>query len=126
MTGKMFNDKWGTIGFWLNFVGVNVTFLPLFKIGIDGMPRRYWNYEMFPQFEIWHFVAMIGALLVAAGMFITIMNWILSAYKGKVSVDNPWNSKSLEWTHTVNPPGPGNFLEDVKIPEGWTPYDYKK
>ncbi|MBF0357330.1 MAG: cbb3-type cytochrome c oxidase subunit I [Magnetococcales bacterium] len=126
MTGKMYNDKWGTIGFWLNFIGVNVTFMPLFKIGVDGMPRRYWNYEMFPQFETWHYIAMLGALLVASGMIITILNWIMSAMNGKKSVDNPWKSKSLEWTHTVNPPGPGNFLKDVKVADDWTPYDYGK
>ncbi len=126
MTGKMFNEKLGEIGFWLNFAGVNITFLPLFKIGIDGMPRRYWDYEMFPEFETWHFVAMLGALLIAAGMAITIFNWVTSAMKGQASEENPWQSKSLEWTHTPNPPGPGNFLQDVEVATDWNPYDYKK
>ncbi|MBF0371047.1 MAG: cbb3-type cytochrome c oxidase subunit I [Magnetococcales bacterium] len=126
MTGKMTDEKLGTIGFWLNFVGVNITFIPLFIIGIDGMPRRYWDYEMYPQFENWHFVAMLGAIMIGTGMALTIFNWIKSAINGEASSANPWRSASLEWTHTVNPPGPGNFLEDVKVSEEWTPYDYAK
>lgn len=126
MTGKMVNETWATTGFWLNFVGVNVTFAPLFMIGVQGMPRRYWDYEMYPQFEPWHFVAMLGAMLVAVGMAITILNWIMGAISGAPAQANPWNSKSLEWTHTVNPPGPGNFLEDVTVSSDWTPYRYGK
>ncbi|MBF0455575.1 MAG: cbb3-type cytochrome c oxidase subunit I [Magnetococcales bacterium] len=126
MTGKMYDEKLGTIGFWLNFIGVNLTFIPLFKIGVEGMPRRYWNYEMFPQFEIWHMVALFGALFILSGMSLTIFNWVYSAWKGEISIDNPWRSKSLEWTHTVNPPGPGNFLKDVEVSSDWTPYDYGK
>jgi len=110
----------------LNFIGVNVTFWPLFIIGPQGMPRRYWNYEMFPQFEGYHQVATIGAFLTAAGVAIMVVNWVMSAIKGEKSPANPWQSKSLEWTHTSNPPGPGNFPEPVTVDENWNPYSYNK
>ena len=124
ITGKLANETAGNIGFWFNFIGVNVTFFPLFIIGIHGMPRRYWDYQMYPQFEPYHQVAMFGAVLVAIGMAVTILGWIVSAAKGEKSPANPWGSNSLEWTHCPNPPGPGNFPEDVVVAEDWSPYDY--
>ena len=55
-----------------------------------------------------------------------IVNWIYCAFAGEISAANPWRSKSLEWTHAPNPPGPGNFPEDVVVAEDWTPYDYRR
>ncbi|MBF0293379.1 MAG: cbb3-type cytochrome c oxidase subunit I, partial [Nitrospinae bacterium] len=123
-TGRMYNEMAGKIGFWLNFIGVNVTFLVLFDIGVRGMPRRYYDYAMFPQFEFLHKVATVGAFLVAVGMTITILNWIISAFKGAKATDNPWGAKSLEWTHTTTPPGPGNFPVAPVVDKDWSPYNY--
>ncbi len=125
MTGKYCNEKIGKFAFWLNFIGVNLVFIPLFIIGPRGMPRRYPNYEMFPQFEPFHQIATYGAFIVAAGMAITILNWIGSAIAGEKAPTNPWNSKSLEWTHTASPPPPGNFPEPVTVSADWTPYNYR-
>ncbi len=124
MTGRMAEGKLATVSFWLNMIGVNVTFWPLFMIGVEGMPRRYWDYEMFPHFEPYHQVALYGALLIGLGTATTIINWIYSAFAGPIAPANPWNSKSLEWTHTPNPPGPGNFPEIPTIDPEWSPYAY--
>jgi cytochrome c oxidase subunit I len=126
MTGRLPDGRLATISFWINIIGVNVTFWPLFIIGFQGMPRRYYDYEQFPQFEIYHHIATYGAVLVALGMLLTLINWLWSATKGQKCEANPWHSKSLEWTHTPNPPGPGNFPEDVTVAPDWTPYDYVK
>jgi len=126
MTGRTADGPLAVFGFWANTIGVNVTFWPLFIVGVEGMPRRYWDYEMFPQFEPYHQVATVGAMIIAVGMTATILNWIISAVRGPKAGENPWKSKSLEWTHCPSPPGPGNFPQDVVLPEGWTPYDYDK
>lgn len=127
MSGRMPNEKWGKLGFIINFIGVNVTFWPLFIVGIQGMPRRYWDYQMFPQFEPYHKVALAGAIIVAVGMAITILNWIISAFKGEVAPQNPWNSASMEWTHTsITPPQAGNFPGPVTVDANWSPYEYQK
>lgn len=124
ITGRMYNETMGKAGFWLNFIGVNFTFGILFTIGWKGMPRRYFDYQMFPQFENAHWFATVGTFIIAAGMTITILNWIVGAMSGKKAVDNPWGSLSLEWTHTKTPPGPGNFPEPPVITEDWSPYNY--
>jgi len=134
MTGRYADGPLATISFWLNFVGVNVTFWPLFIIGKEGMPRRYWDYEMFKDvqvmgfyFEDFHKVATIGAFTIALGMVLQTINFIKAAFSGKPAPTNPWNSQSLEWTHTASPPGPGNFGDtDVVVDENWGPYEYNK
>jgi cytochrome c oxidase subunit 1 len=125
MTGRMADSTLGYVAFWLNTIGVNLTFWPLFVIGVDGMPRRYWDYSEFPAyFAQYHHVATIGAVFTAIGVTATFLNLIFAAIRGPKAVGNPWGSKSLEWTHTVSPPGPGNFLQDPHVAPGWTPYDY--
>jgi cytochrome c oxidase subunit 1 len=127
MTGRLADSKLGYAAFWLNTLGVNLTFWPLFVIGLEGMPRRYWDYSEFPSyFAQYHHVATYGAILTALGTGLTIINLVYAAFAGKKAGNNPWKSKSLEWTHTVSPPGPGNFLEDPVVEPGWTPYDYAK
>ncbi|OFX13159.1 MAG: hypothetical protein A2516_03135 [Alphaproteobacteria bacterium RIFOXYD12_FULL_60_8] len=126
MTGRLADSMLSYLGFWLTFIGVNMTFWPLFIIGVDGMPRRYMDYEMFPQFASYHHISTYGALVVSAGVACMVINWVVSAFNGKPSPDNPWGSKSLEWTHCPNPPGPGNFPKPVTVSEDWTPYNYGK
>ncbi|MBI4667389.1 MAG: cbb3-type cytochrome c oxidase subunit I [Nitrospinae bacterium] len=123
-TGRMYNESLGKLGFLFNFIGVNVTFWPLFGIGIEGMPRRYFDYAMMPQFEGTHQISTIGAVLIAVGMAITILNWVIGAIAGPKASDNPWGSKSMEWTHTTTPPGPGNFPTPPTVSEDWSPYNY--
>lgn len=133
MTGRYADGPMATLSFWLNFIGVNVTFWPLFVIGKEGMPRRYWNYEMFSDVTVWgmHFqdfqkIATYGSWIIALGMLLQFVNFIKAAINGPVAPLNPWNSLSLEWTHTQSPPGPGNFPKDVVVDENWSPYEYNK
>ncbi len=37
MFGKTYNEFWGKMGFWLVFIGFNMTFLPQFVMGVHGM-----------------------------------------------------------------------------------------
>ncbi|HEY9846312.1 MAG TPA: cbb3-type cytochrome c oxidase subunit I, partial [Candidatus Caenarcaniphilales bacterium] len=48
MTGRMLNETWGRIHFVLTYIGLNLTFLPMHKLGLEGMPRRVADYD--PQF----------------------------------------------------------------------------
>ncbi len=124
ITGRSADGKIANIAGALNLLGTQVTFWPLFMIGVEGMPRRYWNYEMFPGFEQYHQIATVGAFITAAGVILMVIGWVNSAIRGPIVDTNPWGSKSLEWTHTVSPPGPGNFPKPVTVDEKWTPYDY--
>ncbi|MGO4870193.1 MAG: cbb3-type cytochrome c oxidase subunit I [Roseiarcus sp.] len=124
ITGRSADSPIAKVAFFFNLIGTQVTFWPLFIIGVQGMPRRYATYEMFPQFVPYHQVATVGAFITAVGILLMVAGWIISAISGPKVSTNPWGSKSLEWTHTESPPGPGNFLKPVTVSADWTPYDY--
>src|SRR6266704_2614766 len=125
LTGRMYNEFWGKLGFWITFVGTNIVFWTMMDIGVKGMPRRYFDYAQFPQFEGAHQLMTIGAVILGIGFVIAVVNWIVGALRGPPAGDNPWGSKSLEWT-TVSPPPHGNWPSPPSLPEGWSPYAYGK
>jgi len=123
MTGKMYNETLGKLGFVITFIGVNVTFFTMMVVGIKGMPRRYFDYQQFPQLEGLNHIITIGAFIIGFGALITLISWIHGLVAGKKAVDNPWSSRSVEWM-TTTPPPPGNFHPIPKLSEEWHPYGY--
>jgi len=102
MVGRMYNEKWGIIGFSLVFIGFNVTFFTQFMLGSHGMPRRYYNYQ--PEFQIYHVISTIGSYIMAAGFFWTLFYLLQSLFSGVKAPSNPWGGRSLEWQCTSPPP----------------------
>jgi len=127
LTGKMYNETLGKLGFFLFFIGANVTFfLTMYMGAVYGMPRRYYDYAQFPEIEGLQRITTYGSYVIALGALVVLISWLHGLFFGKKAPENPWGSKSLEWTHTVSPPPAGNFKEDVKIDEDWNPYKYEK
>ena len=118
--GRMYNFKVANIGWAIFFIGFNVLYFPLFIIGIQGMPRRYFDY--LPQFQTGHFISSIGGFILFIGLIIIISNLVYAARKGAKAPANPWNSKSLEW-QIPSPPPVDNFDEIPVITE--EPYNYE-
>jgi cytochrome c oxidase subunit 1 len=126
MTGRMYNELWGKIGFWITFVGANVIFWNMMSVGVrTGLPRRYYDFASFPEAAQDQYIMSMGAVVIAFGFAITLINWIVGAARGPKAGDNPWESKSLEWT-TVSPPPHGNWPTPPKVSEDWSPYAYEK
>lgn len=107
MSGKMYNETVGKVTWFLVFVGFNLTFLPQFVLGMEGMPRRYYDY--LPQYQGLHQVSTVGALVNALGYSLALINLGWAWAFGKVKAPaNPWDSLSLEW-QTPSPPPHENF-----------------
>ncbi len=123
MTGRMYNETVGKIAFWFTFAGVNIVFWTMMDIGLDGMPRRYFDYAQFPQFQSAQQFMTFGAGLIGVGFALAVVNWIHGALRGQRAPDNPWGSKSLEWT-TPTPPPPSPGREMPVITADWHPYGY--
>ena len=121
MFGKMYSEFWGKISAGLIFVGFNMTFLPQFIMGAQGMPRRYFNY--IDQFQPFHQFSTLGAYVMGIGFFIMAGYLLHSLLRGKKAQSNPWNSRALEW-QTSSPPDLHNFTYTPVIING--PYDYHK
>jgi cytochrome c oxidase subunit 1 len=120
MTGKMYNETVSKCAFAALFIGFNLTFIPQFILGMDGMPRRYYDYPQ--QYETLHTISTIGAYLNGFGYTFALINLLATALWGKVKAPrNPYNSKSLEW-QTASPPIHENFDEIPVVTED--PYNY--
>jgi cytochrome c oxidase subunit I len=121
MFGKMYSEIWARIAAVFIFIGFNMTFLPQFIMGSQGMPRRYFNY--IEQFQPFHQTSTVGAYIMGVGFLIIAFYLIHSLIKGKRAGSNPWGSRALEW-QTASPPPLHNFEHVPVIING--PYDYHK
>ena len=103
-TGKMLNDTWGKIHFWVLFIGFHTTFLVQHWLGAEGMPRRYADYAA--EFTGLNQLSTVGSFLLGASMLPFFYNVYITWKKGKkVTVDDPWGyGGSLEWATSCPPP----------------------
>ncbi len=118
MFGRMYNERGGQWGALLVFIGFNVTFFPQFIMGSRGMPRRYARYD--PEYQIFHQLSTIGAIILGIGLLIAGYVLITSLYRGKRASGNPWGAATLEF-QCCSPPTFHNFEHDVIVND---PYDY--
>ena len=102
ITGRLLDETWGKIHFWMTLIGFNITFLPMHVLGLEGMPRRVVTYA--PEFALGNLIASLGAFLLGAGTLPFVFNAIVSLWRGKVAGDNPWRALTLEWTLSSPPP----------------------
>lgn len=119
--GRRYNEKVAKYGFIFLFIGFNATFLPQFVLGMEGMPRRYFDYP--PEFEPMHKMSSIFAFINGLGYMFVFGNLTYAAFRGEKSEQNPYNSYSLEWKAGC-PPTEHNWHE-IPVVEEWT-YGYDK
>jgi cytochrome c oxidase subunit I len=121
VTGRMLNEGWARSAWWLIVAGFNVTFFPMFILGMQGMPRRYAEYPA--KYQPLNIVATVGSWFLALGILIMFANFVRSLRSGAVAPANPWRGLTLEWT-TSSPPPEENFHEIPTVTD-W-PYSYGK
>ncbi len=119
MTGHMLNETWGRVHFVLTFIGMNLTFMPMHELGLQGMNRRIAVYD--PRFTSLNELATIGSYILAVSTIPFLINAIWSWAKGPKAADNPWRALTLEW-QTSSPPAIENFEVLPILTTG--PYDY--
>ena len=108
VTGWMMNEKLGKLHFWLMLLGFNITFFPMHLLGLEGMPRRIYDYSPTRGWTGLNVLATLGAFLIAASVLVYMINLYVS-WKQRVSAgDDPWEANTLEWA-TSSPPPSYNF-----------------
>jgi cytochrome c oxidase subunit 1 len=112
--GKLLNERLGTWNFWFMVIGMNMTFGPMHILGLQGQPRRMYQWtearagEGFFNLGFWNLIASIGSLVLVVGVLFFLINIYITTRRGEVSPLDPWNARSLEWM-TSNPPKEHNF-----------------
>ena len=119
MTGRKMNEFWGQVHFALTIVGLNMTFLPMHKLGLMGMNRRIAQYD--PKFTSLNEICTYGSYILAISTLPFLINAIWSWLYGEKAGNNPWEGLTLEWT-TTSPPAIENFEQLPVLTTG--PYDY--
>jgi cytochrome c oxidase subunit I len=108
ITGRMMSEGLGKLSFYLMFVGFLVTFLIQHVIGLDGMPRRVYEYPDAGHLALYNLISTIGSFILAAGVIVTILNAVRSLKVGAIAGPDPWKANTLEW-FTSSPPPVNNF-----------------
>jgi cytochrome c oxidase subunit I len=108
ISGRMLSESLGKLSFWLMFVGFLMTFLIQHVIGLDGMPRRVYEYDNVGNLALYNLISTIGSFVLASGVLVTIVNVTRSLKHGAIAGPDPWKANSLEW-FTTSPPPTNNF-----------------
>jgi cytochrome c oxidase subunit I len=108
ITGRLLNEKLGKLSFGLMLVGFWVTFLIQHSMGLDGMPRRIYEYPDIGHLELYNLISTIGSFILGLGILVTVINVLRSRTRGPVAGPDPWKANTLEW-FTTSPPPVVNF-----------------
>jgi len=120
MTGLRFNERLAKWHFWLMFISFNSTFLPLFALGMKGMPRRVSSYA--PNLHGLNVWVSISAFVLGFSMLIFLFNAVYSLiFVRQRAETDPWHSKSIEWQ--LPSPVPVNNFTQIPTFDS-DPYDY--
>jgi cytochrome c oxidase subunit I len=77
-------------------------------MGLDGMPRRIYEYADVGNLEIYNLISTIGSFILGLGVLLTAINVVRSLKRGVIAGPDPWKANTLEW-FTPSPPPVNNF-----------------
>ncbi len=118
--GRRYREKLALAAWILLFIGFNVMYFSMMVLGVEGMPRRYYDY--LPEFHALNLTSTFGSWILFAGMVIMLVNLFHGLLRGEPVERNPWGGATLEWS-IPTPPPTDNFVEEPVVTHG--PYDFK-
>jgi cytochrome c oxidase subunit I+III len=100
-SSRALSERLGKWIFWLMFVGMQVTFLPMHFTGFMGMPRRVYTYLPHSGWEATNFISTIGAVILGAGVLLFLID-LARNFRFTVEDDagNIYGGGTLEWLPT--------------------------
>ncbi|WP_299310031.1 cbb3-type cytochrome c oxidase subunit I [uncultured Croceicoccus sp.] len=116
-------ETWGRRTAFLFVGGFLLTFMPLYVLGLMGMPRRSPTFQN-PDFLPWMYVAGVGAVLMLCAL--GSLGWTFwSSWRRRADLavpgGDPWNGGTLEWSSPAPVPA-WNYprIPDVKARDDWS------
>lgn len=111
IAGIKLNERIGRYAFWCWVVGFLVAFTPLYVLGLMGATRRLDHYDASTGWQPFYVMALVGGLIIAAGVALQVVQIIASFIQKRRLVDttgDPWDGRTLEWS-VASPPPSYNF-----------------
>lgn len=112
--GFKLDEKLGKASVLCWIVGFFVAFMPLYALGFMGMTRRLASYDN-PEWQFPLIVAAIGAVIIAVGIGLQLLQVFVSFRKRHQLIDetgDPWGGRTLEWSI----PSPAPFYNFAHTP----------
>lgn len=123
MTGRMMDERLGTLHFLTAFISYNGVFWPMHRLGVWGMARRHHTYfistddfaNLPPEAADWNLFISVSAFLFFLSNFIMVANMVISYLRGSKAPADPWGGWSFEWMTASPPPTPsfGRYEDGV-------------
>ena len=111
MFGRLYHERTAVVAFILLFVGFNLFYFTFLVLGVQGMPRRY--YDHLPGFQVGHQVATVGSWIMVTGLLTMVVNLVRGLFRQVAVPANPWGGVTLEWTISSPPPAENFEVEPV-------------
>jgi cytochrome c oxidase subunit 1 len=124
MTGRYMSEKLGSWHFWMNFIGMNLTFFPMHFSGLLGMPRRIYTYDAGQGWEKFNLASSLGTALLILSTAVFLYNFVKSRKSGQRAPNDAWGAPTLEWT-IPSPPPDYNFAEIPVVTSRYPLWDLK-
>ena len=124
VTGRMLDERLGNWHFWLFFIGVNLTFMPMHWSGLYGMPRRIYTYDAGQGWETYNLLSSIGAYIQAVAVLLGFWNILKARRSGEIAGNDPWGGGTLEWS-IPSPPPEYNFEKIPTVTSRYPMWDIK-
>jgi len=110
--GFRLDERLGKCAFWCWLIGFYLAFMPLYVLGLMGMPRRMEHYAN-PAWQPYLIVAAVGVAVILVGILFQMIQLVFSIWKRDTVRDltgDPWDGRTLEWA-TASPPAVYNFAK---------------
>ena len=128
MYGRMMNNTLGYFHFWITFICAYLVFFPMHFMGLAGVPRRYYQFTLVEQFDVWidvNILITVSAIVAGAAQLLFLYNFFVSIFRGKKAAQNPWGANTLEWSAPIDVRLHGNWPGDLPtVYRG--PYEYSR
>jgi cytochrome o ubiquinol oxidase subunit I len=114
--GFTLNEKWGKRTFWSWLIGFYLAFIPLYVLGLMGMPRRMVHYDNL-AWQPYLIIAAGGLAVILIGVLCQMIQLVVSIKERHTARDltgDPWDGRTLEWT-MASPPAVYNFATTPEV-----------
>ncbi|MGO4339767.1 cbb3-type cytochrome c oxidase subunit I [Labrys sp. KB_33_2] len=104
--GFRLDETWGKLSFLGWFIGFLLVFMPLYLLGLMGLPRRtsvIYDAGMTPLL----YISAFGAICILFGIAALVIQLYVSIRDRRALADttgDPWNGRTLEWSIPSPPP----------------------
>ena len=110
VTGRMMNETLGKIHFFVTFLGAYLVFFPMLLMGFQGIPRRYFSFDLVAfapsGLDAVNAMVTVAALAVGAAQLVFVANIVWSAVRGREADANPWQANDPGVADAADPPRP--------------------